>query len=292
MADRSARNGILLAFLGGMLLTVDIPLIRLSQSSLFMAMAIRGGCLALVFTGLHVALWRKMNWPCNPFADLEWVMIGAVFALTNVFFIGAVYFTTTANLVFILAFNPMLAALLSWFVLGERPSMATWLTIFATIIGVFIIVGDGLANGTGFGDFLSLCCAMAIAVSITMIRRSGKDMALAPGFSGLLTFAFALPMAFLEPWPVVPEWLLFNSLLLTPLAAFCLVVAPRLIPGPQVALFYLLETVLAPIWVWIIFEEVPTERTFIGGTIVILAILLHSVWQVRRSSRSLHLPNN
>jgi drug/metabolite transporter (DMT)-like permease len=51
-------------------------------------------------------------------------------------------------------------------------------------------------------------------------------------------------------------------------------------------MFYLLETVLAPIWVWIVFAETPTSQTLIGGTILILALLAHSLWQMRSRARA------
>ena len=45
-------------------------------------------------------------------------------------------------------------------------------------------------------------------------------------------------------------------------------------------MFYLLETVLAPIWVWLIFTEVPTTNSLIGGLILVVALVAHSVWQL------------
>ena len=55
-------------------------------------------------------------------------------------------------------------------------------------------------------------------------------------------------------------------------------------------MFYLLETILAPIWIWIVFEEVPTVQTLVGGAVLILALVGHSVWQMRRRSTSAIAP--
>ena len=79
-------------------------------------------------------------------------------------------------------------------------------------------------------------------------------------------------------------WVIANAALLVPIAAICLAAAPRFIPAPQAAIFYLLETVLAPIWVWIAFGETATTETLIGGVIVLAAISGHSIWQLRRST--------
>ena len=49
-------------------------------------------------------------------------------------------------------------------------------------------------------------------------------------------------------------------------------------------MFYLLETILAPIWIWIVFMEVPTSQTLVGGAVLILALVGHSIWQMRRKA--------
>jgi drug/metabolite transporter (DMT)-like permease len=81
-----------------------------------------------------------------------------------------------------------------------------------------------------------------------------------------------------------PAWILFNGAVMMPLALWCLATGPRYLSAPEVGMFYLLETVLAPIWVWLIFAETPTTMTLVGGGILVAAIAAHSVWMVRRKS--------
>ena len=73
--------------------------------------------------------------------------------------------------------------------------------------------------------------------------------------------------------------------MVTPLAFFCLAAGPRYISGPEVAMFYLLETVLAPVWMWMIFYEVPTRNSLIGGTILVMALVTHSLWQLHEGRK-------
>ena len=63
-----------------------------------------------------------------------------------------------------------------------------------------------------------------------------------------------------------PWWIIFNGAVVMPISFFCLATGPRYISGAEVAMFYLLETVLAPVWVWVIFSEVPTRNSLIGGS--------------------------
>jgi drug/metabolite transporter (DMT)-like permease len=60
-------------------------------------------------------------------------------------------------------------------------------------------------------------------------------------------------------------------------------------------MFYLLETVFAPVWVWLIFAEVPSRNSLIGGTILIVTLVAHSLWQLhegrkRRTDLAVHHP--
>ena len=38
-------------------------------------------------------------------------------------------------------------------------------------------------------------------------------------------------------------------------------IAPRFIPAEEVNLFFLLETIIGPIWVWLIIQEQPSTRS-------------------------------
>lgn len=281
--DQTSK-GLSLAFIGGLALSFDIPLIRLALSDPYTVMAARGLGIALIL----LLYWRffanRSAMPKALFADRDFIIVGTLSGANNICFTMAVFNTSTANVVFILAFNALLAALLSWPMIGEKPKFHTWLAIAATVVGVGIIVADGLGTGNLFGDILALMCAGFLALSLTLTRKSGKDLSLAPGFGGLVSAAFALPTLLLVGGELgAPVWLALDALILVPIAGITLWLAPRFITAPQVALFYLLETVLAPLWVWIVFFEVPSSNVFIGGIVVTVAIGLHAVYELRLS---------
>jgi drug/metabolite transporter (DMT)-like permease len=79
--------------------------------------------------------------------------------------------------------------------------------------------------------------------------------------------------------------IILDGLVVIPVAFFLLATGPKYISGPEVAMFYLLETVLAPVWVWLIFTETPTTQSLIGGSILIAALLAHSLWQLSENRR-------
>jgi drug/metabolite transporter (DMT)-like permease len=281
------RKGAALGFVGGFVISFDIPMIRLAGADGWSSLAIRASCLALIFIPLAILAHRKARREGYGIINRNWLEIGALYGLSNILFTFAVFSTSTANLVFILALNTLLAALFAWLLIGEKPSNATWAAIAATILGVLLIVGDGFGHGTTFGDLCALGAALSIAFLLVRTRKTGGDMSLAPGFGGIVALAFALPIALLySPAPQAPEWLMANGLLVVPVAAWCLALAPRYVPAPQVAMFYLIETVMAPVWVWMVFNETVSTMTMIGGTIVLAAITAHSLWSMRAERSS------
>ena len=58
--------------------------------------------------------------------------------------------------------------------------------------------------------------------------------------------------------------------------------APRYITAAEVNLFFLLETILGPFWVWLVIKEQPSAETIIGGIIIIATITTHSVLSLKK----------
>jgi drug/metabolite transporter (DMT)-like permease len=59
--------------------------------------------------------------------------------------------------------------------------------------------------------------------------------------------------------------------------------APRYITAAEVNLFFLLETILGPIWVWLIIHEQPSMETIIGGIVIISTITAHSFLTLKKT---------
>lgn len=289
-------KGLLITGIGGLALTIDIPLLKLSGGEAWSVLLMRTGTTFLSALVIW-AIWRLIT-PSAPklVPGRKGVIVAGLYGLGSIFFITAVYNTTTANLVFILAFNTMFAALLSWIFLGERPRGGTLLAMAAMILGILIIVWDSVGTGNLFGDLMAACAALSLAAAITISRASNDDM----GFTALVGVIFPFAVAAFmvggtgfrvdEPW-----WLLFNGAVIMPLSFFCLAQGPRYISGPEVAMFYLLETVLAPVWMWLIFHETPSRASLTGGIILITALVAHSIWQLaegrkRRAALAVRYP--
>ena len=279
-------KGLLITGIGGLALTVDIPLLKLANGEAWSVLMLRTGVTFLAALAIW-AVWRLIT-PAAPklVPGRKGLLVAALYGLGSIFFVTGVYHTTTANLVFILAFNTMFAAILSWLFLGERPRPATLLAMAVMIVGILIIVWDSVGTGNLFGDLMAACSALTIASAITISRASGENM----GFTSIIGVVFPFAVAaFMVGGSAVqveqPWWIILNGAIIMPLSFFCLAAGPRYISGPEVAMFYLLETVLAPVWMWIIFYETPSRNSLIGGMILIVALVAHSCWQLFEGRR-------
>lgn len=277
------RRGLLITGLGGLALSFDIPLIRSSDGEVWSLLALRSLCTFCVALLAWIVLNKMLGRKIALVPGKAGLLAGLFYGLGSFTFLLAVFNTATANVVFIVAFTSMFAAVLSWIFLKERPSNATLLTMAIMVFGVSLIVHDGLKSGNFFGDAMAVCSALMLACAITVSRASGKDMGLVPLATAIVPCVVGYILSPAEGLQIAhPGWIMFDGLVMIPLAFFCLATGPRYLSAPEVGMFYLLETILAPIWVWIVFLESPTSQTLIGGAVLILALVGHSVWQMRQ----------
>ncbi|MCC0038430.1 MAG: DMT family transporter [Brucellaceae bacterium] len=284
--DDNYARGLLLTATGGLALTADIPLIKLADGEPWSILMLRGVTTFVVAIAVWL-IWRAASDKAPQLIPgKSGLLVAALYGATSLTFITAVYNTSTANLVFILAFNTMFAALLSWMFLRQRPRPVTFAAMAAMILGIGIIVGDSIGSGTLFGDFMAGLSAFMVAAAITVTRATGRDMGFAALVAVIIPAAVAAVMVLHTGYDVAePWWIIFNGAVVMPISFFCLATGPKYISGPEVAMFYLLETVLAPIWVWLIFAERPTTQSLIGGAILVAALVAHSLWQLLEGRR-------
>jgi drug/metabolite transporter (DMT)-like permease len=72
-------------------------------------------------------------------------------------------------------------------------------------------------------------------------------------------------------------------LLIIPLSSSLIANGPRFLPSADVSMFFLLETILTPIWIWLLFKEAPSNAVLLGGAIVIVTLVAHSFWRLKET---------
>ncbi len=200
--------------------------------------------------------------------------VGVVGALGTAAFIPAFKLTTIANVSLIYAVSPLIAALLAWLVIGERASFRTMAGCVCALLGVAIIVSGSLGQISLNGDMLALCMTTAMA-SIMVIYRKYPDT---PGAGpAVLQSVFMLPFAVMFGDPLDVErtevYVLAAFGLLFAIASVALAEGSKRVPSGQTALLSSLETPIAPVFAFILFTEIPSIATFLGGSVVLFAVL-------------------
>jgi drug/metabolite transporter (DMT)-like permease len=208
--------------------------------------------------------------------------VAICFATASGAFIVALAHTTVANILLIQAGTPLIAALIGRLAFKEKVAPTTWAAIGAVMLGVAVMVSDSLSGaGSPVGNALAVLMAVMFALAIIVTRRSaGVRMTPACCLGCLINAAVSLPLAASLSVSATDMGLLFAfGALNLGLGQAFFVTGARLLPAPIAALIGTLEPVLAPIWVWLVHTEVPSQRTLIGGAIVMAALFSHILWE-------------
>jgi drug/metabolite transporter (DMT)-like permease len=198
--------------------------------------------------------------------------VAALMAVSSGSFIIALNHSSVANVLFMQALAPILAAVLGM-VLGEAVSRRTWLAMFVALAGVGLMVG-GPGHPSVAGVALSLLMTVSFAATL-VITRHRRDVSMAPAtcLSQVIVLVGAAPFA--RPGDVGSHdlgLLVALGIGQIGLGLVLLTIGGRLIPAAEVALITLLEVVLGPLWVWIFLSEQPGTATLAGGAIVLVAV--------------------
>ncbi len=279
------QKGSLLAFVAVMFITPDSLFIRLASVDTWSLVFYRG--IIPFFTVLvGMLLIYKANFFKMLFTSGRHGIIYIItFSITNIAFVVSIQNTNVANTLVMIAMAPMLSAILGAIFLKEMPDSKTWIAIAVTFFAAIYIFYDSLQLGNIFGDLLGLVCALGLAVGAVTIRSAKtKNLVPAAVVGKLLVAVFAI--FFIETYALVGRDLLIVPLMCVMCVAipFVLVtIAPRFIPAEEVNLFFLLETIIGPIWVWMIIKEQPSLETIQGGIVIILTIAIHSFLKLKKS---------
>ncbi|MFT3986165.1 DMT family transporter [Aestuariivirga sp.] len=228
-----------------------------------------------------VQLFRAMGLPG--------IGVGLCFAGASSAYVVALQHTTVANILLIQAAAPLCAALMVWVLFREKVSLPTWAAIVAVIAGVGIMVSASFSGKVSpLGDGLAILIVLLFSTA-TVITRHAPRVRMTPAVCFGMMVACAIGAVLAGSYSVDAVnlgWLfLFGAVNLGfGLALFA--TGARLIPAAVAALVSTLEPVLGPVWVWLIHNEVPGERTIIGGTVVFLALLVHILTDWQRQRRS------
>ena len=270
-------KGLLIAFLGVLMLTPDPVLVRLADADTFTILFWRGIFFALGVLIILYATYRK-----NTFKELKnigrpGIWIGLLSGIGGVTFIAAIQFTSIAKVLVIISTAPMVVAIISWAIINERPKLFTWISMLIIVTGIYIVMKGDTGTLNLMGSSLAVISIIAGGFSFALTRKySNVNMvpamivnALVVSFVGLaFSSSFYLPFDSLI-------YVIAGGILLA--IAFSLItLAPRFIPASEVAMFMPLGTIFGIISAWLVINEQPSSSSLLGGSIVVITLFFHA----------------
>ena len=277
------QKGLGLSLIGVLLITPDSLFLRLIDLGAWELVFYRGLvpfiCLLIVLSFYYRSQFIKSFLVLG----IPGLIYAILIALGSTTFVISIENTYVANTLIMIALLPFATAILSSIFLKEHPSKRMWLTIIACFAVVLFIFYDSYQGNRLYGDFFGLLTAIMVGGSAVVVRY-GKNFNFLPALLLSKFFIMLIAIIFMQNFPetlFVDQKNLYLIIAMGVFAVFIplamITLAPRYIPAYEVEIFFVLETILGPVWVWLVIHEQPTNKTIIGGVFIIIIILILSL---------------
>ena len=271
--------GYILLLFGGFCLSWGGLIIRsFEQATVWQILFLRSFFFLIALIIFLFTIYKRNTIKIIKESGLPGLIGGFILSFSFVAFVVAMSNTTVANVVFIISTQTMFLAIFGFFYLKEKVSLTGALSIFLAMSGIVIMVGDSISSGSLFGNLVALAIPINFAILVMIIRKNKNlDMVPAIFYSGIFSLIYGFFLT--ESFQFTKHDLLMGFLLGVPqlaLSFICITIGSRSVNSATVGLLMLMETLCAPIWVWLFLSEIPPLSVFIGGTVIIIAIILKS----------------
>jgi len=203
---------------------------------------------------------------------------GFVMSFSFIAFVFAMMNTSVANVVFIISTQTMFLAIFGYFYLKEKVSLIGFISIILAMSGISIMIGDSMSSGTLFGNLVALTIPISFSILVMIIRKN-SDLDLVPAIWYASVFSFIYAIVMVESFNFTGHDIFMGFLLGVPQLGFgfiCITIGSKTTRSVTIGLLMLTETIFAPLWVWLFLNEIPPLSVFIGGLIIIFAIIVKS----------------
>ena len=288
------QKGLGLSLIGVLLITPDSLFLRLIDLGAWELVFYRGLvpfiCLLIVLSFYYRSQFIKSFLVLG----IPGLIYAILIALGSTTFVISIENTYVANTLIMIALLPFATAILSSIFLKEHPSKRMWLTIIACFAVVLFIFYDSYQGNRLYGDFFGLLTAVMVGGSAVVVRY-GKNFNFLPALLLSKFFIMLIAIIFMKNFPetlFVDQKNLYLIIAMGVFAVFIplamITLAPRYIPAYEVEIFFVLETILGPVWVWLVIHEQPTNKTIIGGVFIIIIIFIHTFLELRENKKVEH----
>ena len=271
--------GYILCLLGGFFLSWGGLIIRSFETNdIWQILLIRSLFFMIALTAFLFLTYKKNTINIIKKSGFPAIVAGLFLSLSFVAYVVAMSKTTVANVVFIISTQTIFLALFGFLFLKEKITLKGLIAITLAFVGMLVMVGDSINQGTLFGNIVAFAIPINFTILVMIIRKfPDLDMVPAIFYSGIFSGIYGLLLA--SNLTFSSNDIIMGFLLGVPQLAFgfiCVTIGTKTTKAVTVGLLMLLETIFAPIWVWIFLNEVPPISVFMGGAIIISAVILKS----------------
>ena len=212
------------------------------------------------------------------------VATAGFFTAGSTLYVTSLTLASTATVSVIGALSPIFTGVLSPWITGERPTLASWLAAVMAVVGVGVIASDGVSAGNLISILICLLVPASFAAQTVALRRyRSYDMVPAICAGGFFTFIVAGVLGYVfgghsgGGWQVSGYEMLLLALmgplqLSIPLALYAK--GAKHVPAVTLTMIVMLDVVLNPLWAWLGAGERPEQSAYLGGAVIVLAVVI------------------
>ena len=234
---------------------------------------------------VFMIIWRRgvrFNWsPAQIYGALA-------YAATVILFVIANKMTIAANAILLQYTAPVYTAILAVLLLKERTSRLDWITISIVIGGMALFFLDRLSFRGLWGNACAILSGVAFASEAVFLRMQKDGSPLESIILGnILAALIGLPFMFGSA-PDASGWLGLVLLGLFQLGVSYILYATAIksVTALEAIIIPIIEPILNPIWVFLVFQEQPGRWAFLGGTIVLITVTVRCILVALKENHS------
>ncbi len=282
----SHLKGILMTFIGVIILSPDSVLIRLTDADSWTVLFYRGLLMSIGVLILLLITYRSKTIVEFKKIGRGGLWIGWLHGIMTGTFVFAIMHTSIANTLVIISTGPIWIAIIAWLTLRERASLVTWLAMIIVFIGIYIVMSANFGGQSIVGDIFALITAILMGFTFTLVRKY-KTVNMVPTMAVGGIIAAIIACIFAPTLALKPEAIIYVVAMGVILAiSFSLItIAPRYMPAAEVGMIMPLETVLGTLIAWRVINEVPSSNAIIGGIIVVITLFCHAWYSTNLANR-------
>jgi drug/metabolite transporter (DMT)-like permease len=282
----SHLKGILMSFIGVVILSPDSVLIRLADADSWTVLFYRGLLMSIGVMMLLLITYRSKTIVEFKKIGRGGLWIGWLHGIMTGTVVFAIMHTSIANTLVIISTGPIWIAIIAWLTLREKASLITWLAMIIVFIGIYIVMSANFGGQNIVGDIFALITAILMGFTFTLVRKYKAvnmvpTMAVGGIIAAIIACIFA-PTLVLKPEAII--YVIAMGIILS--ISFSLItIAPRYMPAAEVGMIMPLETVLGTLIAWKVINEVPTNNAIIGGIIVVATLFFHAWYSANLANK-------